>query len=507
MKVFLVHPSPLLYSEIYLRLEPLGMERVAAAIRAAGHDVRIIDLQIFTHRDFYEELRTFQPEAIGFSGNYLANIPEIVDLAKAAKEILPHTFVFVGGHSASFVANEVIEHGEAAIDCVLRGEGELGVQKLIEAIGDRQIEKVPGITTALGNGPAPLMVDDLDRYFPARDLARRRNKYFIGMLDPCASIEFTRGCPWDCSFCSAWTFYGRSYRKSSPEAVAEDMASIREPNVFIVDDVAFIHPEHGFAIGHEIEKRRIKKQYYLETRADVLCRSQEVFAYWRRLGLQYMFLGLEAIDEEGLKLHRKRSSPGVNFKALEVARQLGMMVAVNLIADPDWDERRFELIREWATSIPEIVHLTVATPYPGTELWLTESRKVTTLDYRLYDIQHAVLPTKMPLRKFYEELVKTQNVLNRKHLGVAALRKVSMHAGKLLLQGQTNFVKMIWKFNKVYNPGRQSADHERPVQYQMKPPALPNGQRPTAAQLYVHSAAQSREDRAAARLASASVKI
>ena len=240
------------------------------------------------------------------------------------------------------------------------------------------------------------------------------------------------------------------------------MASIREPNVFIVDDVAFIHPEHGFAIGHEIEKRRIKKQYYLETRADVLCRSQEVFAYWRRLGLQYMFLGLEAIDEEGLKLHRKRSSPGVNFKALEVARQLGMMVAINLIADPDWDERRFELIREWATSIPEIVHLTVATPYPGTELWLTESRKVTTLDYRLYDIQHAVLPTKMPLRKFYEELVKTQNVLNRKHLGVAALRKVSMHAGKLLLQGQTNFVKMIWKFNKVYNPGRQSADHERP---------------------------------------------
>src|SRR5579862_9891585 len=202
MKVFLVHPSPLLYSEIYLRLEPLGMERVAAAIRSAGHEVRILDLQIFTHRDFHEELRKFQPEAIGFSGNYLANIPEIVDLAKAAKEILPQTFVFVGGHSVSFVASEVIEHGQGAIDCVLRGEGELGVQKLLEAIGDRQIEKVPGIATARGNGPAPLMVDDLDRYFPARDLARRRKKYFIGMLDPCASIEFTRGCPWDCSFCS-----------------------------------------------------------------------------------------------------------------------------------------------------------------------------------------------------------------------------------------------------------------------------------------------------------------
>ena len=47
MRVLLVHPSPLMYSEIYLRLEPLGLERVAAAVRSARHDIRILDLQIF----------------------------------------------------------------------------------------------------------------------------------------------------------------------------------------------------------------------------------------------------------------------------------------------------------------------------------------------------------------------------------------------------------------------------------------------------------------------------
>ena len=52
MRILFVHPSPLMYSEIYLRLEPLGLERVAAATREAGHDVRMIDLQLFTHRDF-----------------------------------------------------------------------------------------------------------------------------------------------------------------------------------------------------------------------------------------------------------------------------------------------------------------------------------------------------------------------------------------------------------------------------------------------------------------------
>ena len=158
----------------------------------------------------------------------------------------------------------------------------------------------------------------------------------------------------------------------------------------------------------------VKKEYYLETRCDVLVKNREVFAYWKRLGLHYMFLGLESIDEEGLKLHRKRVVPGDNFKALEVARELGITVALNIIADPDWDEARFTTIREWALSIPEIVHLTVNTPYPGTETWLTESRKLDTLDYRLFDVQHAVLPTRLPLDRFYGELVKTQAVLSPK---------------------------------------------------------------------------------------------
>src|SRR5207244_8155550 len=207
--------------------------------------------------------------------------------------------------------------------------------------------------------------------------------------------------------------------------------------------VAFIHPEHGFAIGQEIERRGIKKEYYLETRCDVLVKNREFFDYWQRLGLRYMFLGLEALDEEGLKAHRKRVTPGENFQALEIARELDFTVAINIIADPDWDERRFAIVREWALSVPEIVHLTGATPYPGTEIWHTESRRLTTLDYRLFDVQHAVLPTRLPLQRFYEELVATQAVINRKHLGLTALREVAGLSARLALRGQTNFLRML----------------------------------------------------------------
>jgi len=487
MRVLLVHPSPLMYSEIYLRLEPLGLERVATALGAAGHDVRLLDLQIFRHRDYVRELDAFRPEAVGFSLNYLANVPEVLDLARETKRRLEHCFVFAGGHSGSFIAPEVLEHARGSVDCVVRGEGEAIAPLVLEALFDPKLETLPGVVTRHGAGPAPTLTDDLDRFQPARHLTRRRRKYFIGVLDPCASAEFTRGCPWDCSFCSAWTFYGRSYRKTSPEAAAEDLARVEEPNVFLVDDVAFVQPEHGYAIGRELERRGIRKEYYLETRCDVLVKNREVFAYWKRLGLHYMFLGLEALDEEGLRLHRKRVTPNENLHALEIARELGLTVAVNIIAEPDWDERRFAIVREWALTVPEIVHLTVATPYPGTETWLTESRRLTSLDYRLFDVQHAVLPTRLPLRRFYEELVRTQEVLNRKHLGVAALRDVAAIALRLALRGQTNFLRSLWKFRRVYNVERQWSDHQQPVTYAMRPPAAPGSPRPRQSELFVHA--------------------
>jgi hypothetical protein len=53
----------------------------------------------------------------------------------------------------------------------------------------------------------------------------------------------------------------------------------------------------------------------------------------------------------------------------ETARRLGLRVAVNLIADPAWDTRQFQVIRDFAETVPEIVHLSVMTPYPGTEIW------------------------------------------------------------------------------------------------------------------------------------------
>jgi hopanoid C-3 methylase HpnR len=471
MRLLGVFPGVLHYSKIFLRLEPIGLELVAQAARRAGHEVQLIDLQVEDHRAYFRMLERWRPDVVAFSCNYLPHIPEIVDLAKATKSRLPDIIICVGGHSASFTAASIIEHGAGAIDCVLKGEGEAAMPMLLAAIeAGHDPVTVPGAVTADGEGPPPGFVHSLDDLTPARDLLRHRRKYFLGTLDPCATIEFSRGCPWDCSFCSAWTFYGRSFRLISPERAVEDLRSIREPGVFIVDDVAFLQERHAMAIGEAIARSGIKKQYYLETRGDVLLRHKDVFRFWKKLGLEYMFLGIEAIDEEGLLKFRKRATLGTNFEALEFARSLGIYVLINLIADPEWDRERFRIIREWGLELPEVVNISINTPYPGTESWITDGERVVSRDYRLYDIQHAVLPTKLPLAEFYEELVATQQAFYRKHMGFRRLTKVAGVVAGQLMRGQTNFLGSLFNLERVFRPEYLLADHQKPVDYQIPLP-------------------------------------
>ena len=157
MKFLAVHPSCLMYSKIYLRLEPLGLELVAAAAERAGHSVQLIDLQCESNRDYFRSVQRWRPDVIAFCGNYLANVPEIVDLARATRDLLPDAFICVGGHSVSFIPNEILRHADGAVDCVLTGEGETAISGLLDAIAQnrRDLKQVPGCVTLDHRSPPP----------------------------------------------------------------------------------------------------------------------------------------------------------------------------------------------------------------------------------------------------------------------------------------------------------------------------------------------------------------
>jgi magnesium-protoporphyrin IX monomethyl ester (oxidative) cyclase len=198
-----------------------------------------------------------------------------------------------------------------------------------------------------------------------------------------------------------------------------------------------------------------------------------------------MFLGFESLNAQQLQLFRKRITPNQNFQALDVARKLGIDVAINLITDPNWEEKQFREARDWATDVPEIVHLTVATPYPGTELFHAQSHDWITTDYRLFDIQHAVTRTRMPLSEFYRSLVETQSLIHRKFMGWRTAVSVAQILAGHLLHGQTNFLRMLFKFEKFYNADRFFQDHSQPVRYSLRLP-VPEQLGLTGRQLQIH---------------------
>jgi hopanoid C-3 methylase HpnR len=398
MNVLLVHPSALRYAEPYLRLEPLGLECVAQALCRQGHVVHFVDLQVSPLGEFKKELRKFKPDAVGLALEWLASVPEVVELAKLVKRRLPDAFVFTGGQAVSLVADEIRAHADGAIDAIVIGEGEVAIPGLLEA---------PTKTMRAAD------VLDISKIRPARDLTRRRNRYFIGDLTPCASLELSRG-----------------RRLASAEVVGNELLDIREPNVFLLDDVAFAYTDHMMAVAEEIELRRLRLNYATGTRAEIMLSNEDVFDRWVDIGLSSIFLRLASLEDEPRALTNR---------ALEIANRFGLNSTVELVTDPSWDRADFARARAWAASAPATVHLTVKTPAPG-------DPRITSPDYRLYDARHAVMATRMPLADFYGELVNTQTAMHKQAMGWRAM----------------------FKSRAARNAPSRLADHRRPVSYQVR---------------------------------------
>lgn len=449
MRTLLIRPGGPESSQETACLEPLGLERVAAALRAMGHDARILDLRVSTQRDLQRELRDFRPEAAGFGVNRLANVPRALDLAKRIKHETPGCFAFAGGHGVSPIAGHVLGQAGGALDAVVRGEGEVAAPLLLAAARDGGLSGVPGAVTTEGTcHRTPLPLDGIEAPRPARDLLRGREKYVIGALTPAAAIEL-----------------GRGDRTLSPRAAAAELATIREWYVYIVDDTAFVRPEHGEAVARELERRRVRKRYCVRTGAEVLLAHPDLFRRWQKLGLKHLVLNVETLERDGAER---------DIKALELARDLRITVTIDLSVDPGWDAGRFRLLRAWARSMPETIHLTVMTPYPGAAGWTAASRRLTTRDYRLFDGAHAVVPTTLPLDRFYRELALTRAMVNRKQPGVSPTARRHGALVRGLLRGPSGVANGFRGLRSVYDAERGYRDHLRAGPYALPVPAEPH---------------------------------
>ncbi len=419
---------------------------VAGAL-LGDHEVRIADL--LDPGSLERELRSFQPEACGISCSFTVDTEQTINIAEVLRSSSASPFVFVGGHHAAL---NPTDFARPAIDAVVLGEGEGVVPEMIEAIPDGlpALLHVPGLAlnTHVGQtltGSRQLLENLNELPLPVRSLsAPWRRRYHLGFRGPVASLETARGCPYRCRFCSVWQFYRGRYRAKAAERVVEEIEAIDESHVLVTDDNFLANPSRAEAIAYLLRARKIRKRFVIQARTDSIARHPELISLWRTAGLGSVFVGLEKIDEAGLESVQKANTVESNEAALRVLSRAGVSATASFIVDPGFDRSDFQRLRDYVRRWRlRGASFTVLTPLPGTGLFHELRSSLTTRDPELFDLQHAVLPTKLDPRVFYQEfsslyasVYSLRNMLsidNLWHL-LAGLRRSRVPTARLLLQ-------------------------------------------------------------------------
>jgi radical SAM superfamily enzyme YgiQ (UPF0313 family) len=217
-------------------------------------------------------------------------------------------------------------------------------------------------------------------------------------------METARGCPFKCNFCSVWKFHASTFREKSAERVVAELLAIEAPNVFITDDIFWMDVRRSEEMARQVKAAGIRKYFTVQTRTDIICKFPHLIEMWKECGSLSIFLGLESVTDEGLKSVNKSNTMANNARALAILKEMGVGYTPNFIVDPAWDHDDFTRLRDWISETGAYNSgFSVLTPLPGTDLWETAKHRVTTHDWEMYDIIHAVLPTRLPLADFYEE--------------------------------------------------------------------------------------------------------
>lgn len=405
MKVLLVQPpSPpnIIGEGIAFLAEPLALEIVAAGI--PHHDVRILDMRI--EPNLQKELEDFEPDIVGTT-SYTPGVYQAQNVLKSVKYYNPDILTVIGGHHATVMPEDF---NKEYVNVIVIGEGEVTFKELVDAHEKGEdFENIDGIAIPQ-NGELVFtqkreLIPNLDDMpLPARHLVENyRGQYFRQTWRPVASLMTSRGCPYRCTFCALWKVAGGKYRTHSPEFVVDKIANIEGKYIELTDDNALHDVKRAERIYELIKERGIQKTYKLFARANTVVKRPDIIEKWKEIGMKLILIGFESFRDSELKKINKATTVRTNNEAIRILHKNDVEIASYFIVDSNYDKEDFDALAEYV----ERMHLTqpfftVLTPFPGTELYQEKSDELITQNYELFDLAHSVLPTKLPIKEFYE---------------------------------------------------------------------------------------------------------
>ena len=373
---------------------PNGALASLAGNVAPGHQVAVADLILAQHdvAGTVERLiRQHDPDLVGFSVMTFQRRTAL-RLAHLVRAIAPRAAIVFGGYDPS-LAPEAYDSPASAVDYIVRGEGEHTFRALVETIehhGD--VSRVPGLCfrlpSASGGGfhqtPArPVTrLEDGGLALPDRGARVLTGYTFLGR--PIDIVETSRGCTYDCSFCSIIEMRGRNFHTFDFTRVLADISDARAHGarvIFLVDDNITLNVARFEALCRAMIEAGVNDTHYIvqAMTSSIANHGDQLAPLMRKAGFRYVFLGIENVLDRDLAFLRAsaknarreggRQVGNASLRAIEALHRAGLWVVGGIIVgNPDDTRESIEANLAFAREYVDWPYIQHPTPYPGTPM-------------------------------------------------------------------------------------------------------------------------------------------
>ena len=382
MRIQLVYPNPNPTVGLSGRKVESAALQLLAAITPAEHEISIVQ----EHLGDVVRADEAKVDLVGITAMTIqaTRAYQIADEYRRAGKT-----VVLGGIHPSVQPDEALRHADA----VVVGEAE---PVWSQVLSDTAVGKLHGIYH--GQDFADLSV--LPNY--RRDLFPKRSTFSLG------SVQAARGCPYDCSFCSATLFAGRRYRFRPVENVIAEIKSMKTRLIFFLDDNIFSNEAYCRALFTELKKLKII--WVGQASLHLTASNPGLLALAVQSGCISLFVGIESLSEANLRAtgslaKNKASTPKDMAKSLRILHDHGIVVMTGVIFGFDDDDAGvFDRTRDFLLDC-RVGHgsFSALTPFPGTRLFeeLHGQKRITTYDWSKYD---GITPVFLPKLMTPEQL-------------------------------------------------------------------------------------------------------
>ncbi len=357
------------------RFPPLGLGYIASYLRQNKISVEIVDCTFLSQNEVIKRIIAQKPKIIGIQSMYSMK-DKSLELARLLRN---HCSLLVAGGALPTIQPEAFLKD---FDVIVIGEGEQTMLELVRQFENHgPISDVKGIaymdkaTGRLKCSRPRDLISDLDSMpSPSRELFDNEayKTYYIKKFGyKTTAIMTSRGCPFECDFCSRPVF-GNSFRANTASNVVdeiEEVTSLGYDRIWFADDCFTLNPSRLVQICDEIIKRKLKISWECLSRVDTL--DPEIAQKMKQAGCVRMFFGIESGNDSILKIMKKQITTKQAFSAVQLCREKKIKAgAFFIVGYPGETDKTVQDTIKFASSLPlDYLSFTLPYPIPGTPLF------------------------------------------------------------------------------------------------------------------------------------------